>query len=207
MTAPETRRVGEDALLVELSTISAVHAFARAARAHPLASQLVEVVPAQRTVMVMGPIDVVERVVADVSEAGVTTRSTERATTRTVELSVRYDGEDLDELARRLDLSADEIVAAHTAASYSVDFFGFAPGLAYFFGVPSVLHVPRRQSPRTQVPAGSVAIANDYTVIYPAPTPGGWSLIGTLTGEPLWQTDREPPNRVDVGDTVVFRPA
>ncbi len=205
MTTPETRRVGEDALLVELATIGAVHAFARAVRAHPLSSQLVEVVPAQRTVMVLGPIGTVERVVADVSAAGVTTRSSERAATRTVELSVRYDGEDLDDLARRLGRSTGEIVDAHTGAPYTVDFFGFAPGLAYFSGLPPMLRVPRRDSPRTRVPAGSVAIANEYTVIYPAPTPGGWSLIGTLTGATLWQTDREPPHLVDVGDTVIFR--
>ncbi|GAB3300905.1 5-oxoprolinase subunit PxpA [Epidermidibacterium keratini] len=205
MTPPSTRRVGEDALLVELASILDVHALALQVRDHPLASELVEVVPAQRTVMVMGPMAVVQRVVADVTAAYAPPESDERPNSRTIELSVRYDGEDLDELARRLHLTTDEIIAAHTDASYSVDFFGFAPGLAYFSGVPSVLRVPRRPSPRTQVPAGSVAIANDYTVIYPAPTPGGWSLIGTLTGEALWQTDREPPNRVDVGDTVVFR--
>lgn len=189
---------------MQLPSIAAVHAYVRAVREHALADALDEVIPAQRTVMLVGQIEVVREIVRDVPVTGEIADET-RLEARTVELEVRYDGPDLEELAQQTGLEIEEIIALHSGATYSVDFFGFAPGLAYFSGLPEELRVPRRPSPRTKVSPGSVAIANDYCVIYPAPTPGGWTLIGSLIGEPLWETDREPPNLVDVGDRVVFR--
>ena len=85
-----------------------------------------------------------------------------------------------------------------------VGFFGFAPGFAYIDGCPDALALPRRTTTRTRVDAGYVAIAGNQTVVYPGGTPGGWHLIGR-TGERLWDPDRQPPNRLEVGDRVVFR--
>jgi len=92
---------------------------------------------------------------------------------------VRYDGPDLDEVAARLGLTPAEVARGHAEGRYRARFIGFAPGFAYLGGLDARLRVPRRASPRTRVPAGAVAIAGDYTAIYPAVSPGGWNLIGS----------------------------
>jgi KipI family sensor histidine kinase inhibitor len=122
---------------------------------------------------------------------------------RTVVIAVRYDGPDLAAVARARDLSADGVIAAHTAARHRVGFFGFAPGFAYLEGLPAQLRMPRLPTPRTRVPAGVVAVAGPYTCVYPGGTPGGWHLIGT-TSEVLWDTNAAPPNRLQLGDRVIF---
>lgn len=129
-------------------------------------------------------------------------------TGRLVEVPVRYggdDGPDLADVARLSGLSPDELVARHAAAPYRVAFLGFAPGFPYLTGLPRELHVPRLASPRTRVPAGSVAIAGAQAGIYPSPSPGGWRLLGR-TDLALYTPDDDPPARLAPGDRVRFVP-
>ena len=105
---------------------------------------------------------------------------------------VRYDGPDLDEVARLTGLTHAEVVAAHTGTPWRVAFGGFAPGFAYLVGGDPRLHVPRRDRPRPSVPAGSVGLAGEFSGVYPRSSPGGWQLLGT-TDAVLWDADRDPP--------------
>ena len=120
-----------------------------------------------------------------------------------VEVAVRYDGDDLDEVGRLTGLSPQEVVRAHTGSPWRVGFGGFAPGFAYLVGGDPRLRVPRRDEPRTRVPAGSVALAGDFSGVYPQDSPGGWQLIGS-TDAVLWDADREPPALLAPGMTVRF---
>ncbi|MFB2583880.1 5-oxoprolinase subunit B family protein [Herbiconiux liukaitaii] len=120
-----------------------------------------------------------------------------------VEIRVRYDGPDLEEVARLSGLSVDEVIAAHTRSTWSAAFIGFAPGFAYLTGDDRRLDVPRRSTPRPAVPAGSVALAAGYCGIYPRESPGGWHLIGT-TDAVLWDASREQPALLAPGTEVRF---
>lgn len=120
-----------------------------------------------------------------------------------VEIGVRYDGADLDEVARHTGLTPAEVVLAHTGMPWRVAFGGFVPGFGYLIGGDPRLHVPRRGSPRASVPAGSVALAGEFTGVYPRASPGGWQLIGT-TDAVLWDPDRVPPALLTPGSTVRF---
>ena len=120
-----------------------------------------------------------------------------------VEVAVRYDGADLDEVGRLTGLSPDEVVRAHTGTPWRVGFGGFAPGFAYLVGGDPRLVVARRAEPRTRVPAGSVGLAGEFSGIYPRESPGGWQLIGS-TDVVLWDADRQPPALLIPGTTVRF---
>ncbi len=122
---------------------------------------------------------------------------------RVVEILVRYDGPDLAEVAAATGLSERDVVARHSAVEYRVLLLGFVPGFAYLGPIDPSLVLPRRASPRTRVPAGSVAIAGAQTGIYPAETPGGWHLIGR-TAAALFDPRRAPPALLAVGDRVRF---
>lgn len=120
-----------------------------------------------------------------------------------VTIPVRYDGEDLDEVAALLDVSAEELVARHLAADWRVAFSGFAPGFGYAVSGDPLFDVPRRPSPRTRVPAGSVALAGAFSGVYPRESPGGWQLIGRTALE-MWDIDRDPPALLAPGRRVRF---
>ena len=120
-------------------------------------------------------------------------------------IPVRYDGPDLDEVARRTGLPVSEVIARHTAREYRVYLLGFVPGWAYLGDLDPALVLPRRAEPRTRVPAGSVAIAGEQTGIYPCVTPGGWHLIGSTTVR-LFDPALTPPALLAVGDRVRFVP-
>lgn len=124
-----------------------------------------------------------------------------------LEIPVCYDGDcapDLAEVARRLQLSQDEVVQRHSVASYRVAMLGFSPGFPYLLGLDPRLQLPRRDTPRTRVPAGSVAIGGAQSGIYPRELPGGWHLMGR-TPLNLFDLRRTPPNRITVGAQVRFR--
>src|SRR5690606_25340633 len=123
-----------------------------------------------------------------------------------VSIPVRYDGEDLDEVARLLDVSVAEIINRHLAADWQVAFSGFAPGFGYAVGSDPLFDVPRRSSPRTRVPAGSVALAGHFTGVYPRESPGGWQLIGR-TDAVMWDIRRDPPALLAPGTLVRFERA
>src|SRR4029077_6764470 len=118
-------------------------------------------------------------------------------------IPVTYEGPDLEEVSARLKLTPDQIVALHTRPIYRVFLVGFVPGWAYLGPLPEELELPRRHVPRTQVPAGSVAIAGRQSGIYPLPVPGGWHLIGR-TKVKLFLPDSDPPCLFRAGDRVKF---
>jgi KipI family sensor histidine kinase inhibitor len=127
---------------------------------------------------------------------------------RTVEVPVRYggeDGPDLPALARHAGLTEAEVIARHSAAGYVVAMLGFAPGFPYLVGLPAELAMPRRDTPRLAVPAGSVGIAGGQTGIYPLRTPGGWQIIGR-TPLRLFDPHADPPTLLRAGDAVRFIP-
>jgi inhibitor of KinA len=126
---------------------------------------------------------------------------------RDVEVPVCYDAEfalDLAEVSQRLKLAPEEIAKRHADGRYRVLMVGFAPGHPYMGGLEAKLAVPRRDTPRSNVPAGSVAIANQQTVVYPYAIPGGWNIIGRT---PLNSFDafRPRPSLFAAGDRVRFR--
>lgn len=121
-------------------------------------------------------------------------------------LTIRYDGQDLDEVAARCSMSAAAFAERHSAAPYVVAFLGFAPGFAYLSGLPPALSVPRRATPRERVPAGAVGIADAVTGIYPAALPGGWQIIGHVADR-LFDEHQSPPALLAPGDRVHFVPA
>jgi len=120
-------------------------------------------------------------------------------------IHVIYDGEDLDEVANRCGMSTDDVIGIHSAVEYRVFVIGFVPGFAYLGPLDPRLVLPRRESPRKRVPAGSVAIAEAQTGIYPSVTPGGWHLIGH-TNAGMFDVNRSPPALLSVGDIVKFDP-
>lgn len=113
-------------------------------------------------------------------------------------------GPDLEDVAARLGMTAADVVTRHVAVELEVLFCGFAPGYAYLGDLPDALRVPRRATPRTRTPAGSVAIADGMTGIYPDELPGGWPVIG-WTPIRLFDAHRDPPAYLLPGDRVRFR--
>ena len=124
---------------------------------------------------------------------------------REFKIPVVYDGADLEEVARRTGLSTEEFVARHSGRWYDVYLVGFAPGWAYLGDLDPSLVLPRRPSPRPRVPAGSVAIANGQTGVYPFAIPGGWHLIGR-TDTVMFDASRAEPALLRAGDRVRFDP-
>ena len=120
-----------------------------------------------------------------------------------VELPTTYDGEDLDDVARRWGMTRAEAVATHTGTEFTVAFVGFSPGFAYCSGLPPGLAVPRLDRPRPKVPAGSVGLAGEYAGVYPSASPGGWRLLGR-TDAALWDVTREEPALLTPGTRVRF---
>ena len=114
-------------------------------------------------------------------------------------------GEDLEWLARTRDLTTDEVVRLHAGALYRVYMIGFMPGFAYLGGLPEELHTPRRENPRTHVPAGSVALGGIQSAIFSIAAPSGWHMLGRTPARGF-DLRREPPFLIDAGDLVRFKP-
>jgi len=126
---------------------------------------------------------------------------------RRVQIPVCYDEEfalDLDRVANHTSLTPDAIVTLHSSAEYTVACIGFMPGFPFLAGLPQPLHVPRLESPRTKVLAGSVAIANAQAGVYPLESPGGWNVLGR-TPLQLFRVNESPPTLLRPGDRVQFR--
>jgi KipI family sensor histidine kinase inhibitor len=198
-----TRPAGERALLVEVEDLETVHRLHAALRA--LASPgIVELVPGYRTLLVVadpGHAGSLEELAAALPTLELP--PAEAVAGDPVEIPVRYDGEDLDEVARLTGLDADELVRRHTAPNYTVAFLGFSPGFPYLVGLDPALEVPRRDTPRTSIPAGSVGLAGTQTGIYPTASPGGWQLIGR-TEVTLFDPARDPPALLAPGGRLRF---
>ncbi|WP_327307818.1 allophanate hydrolase subunit 1 [Streptomyces sp. NBC_01298] len=123
-----------------------------------------------------------------------------------VTVAVRYDGPDLAAVAGLWGVAPGEVPGIVGAITFRVAFCGFAPGFGYLTGLPARLHLPRRATPRTAVPAGSLALAGEYAGVYPRSSPGGWQLIGS-TDAVLWDPAREPAALFVPGARVRFAPA
>ncbi|MEW1963059.1 urea amidolyase family protein [Microbacterium sp. NPDC077644] len=164
---------------------------------------IVERIPGARTVLVrFDPVRVSSSSLAAVLSATVVDAE-HVPHTREVTIPVQYDGSDLSEAASLLSVSAEELVNRHLAADWQVAFSGFAPGFGYVVSSDPLFDVPRRSSPRTRVPAGSVALAGAFTGVYPRESPGGWQLIGR-TDAVMWDIDRDPPALLAPGTSVRF---
>lgn len=164
---------------------------------------IVELVPAARTVLVR--YDPARTSAAALSARLRSWPAPEQPATAhgEIRIPVRYDGEDLPTVAELLGVSADELAARHRAARWRVAFSGFAPGFGYLVGSDPLFDVPRRATPRTRVPAGSVGLAGAFTGVYPRESPGGWQLIGR-TEAVVWDADRDPPALLAPGTGVRF---
>ncbi|AOT05376.1 urea amidolyase [Arthrobacter sp. U41] len=196
------RAVGTRAVLAELSGTQDVLALQALLLGNPLPGQQ-DVLAAAETVLVTADSPVsARRIAALLLQLGLTApvqRDGELVVIDTV-----YDGEDLAEVGELTGLGTDGVIAAHTGQIWTVAFAGFAPGFGYMVGENQLLEVPRRSSPRTAVPAGSVALAGNYSAVYPRRSPGGWQLIGR-TGAAMWDLDREQPALAAPGHQVQFR--
>ena len=194
------RPAGDRGALIELPDNSAA---VRLARALTGRAEFVDVVPGHRTVLVTWPDEGRPHDLDALVESALATGGTPHEQGRRIEIPVVYDGVDLEEVARLVRLSPEEVVERHMAAEYVVAFIGFAPGFAYLIGGDERLEVPRRQRPRVRVPTGSVAIAGHYSGVYPRETPGGWHLLGR-TSVSLFDPERSRPALLASGDLVRF---
>ena len=190
---------GPRAVLAEFDTLAEVMSASNAWRSAAL-SGVVDVVPAARTVLVVhdGSFDT-SRLVVPTATAPVVW------TSETVVLEVVYDGADLADVAQACGLTVHDVIDLHSGADYMVAFCGFMPGFAYLVGLPPQLQLLRRSTPRTRVAAGSVAIAAEFSGVYPRESPGGWHLLGR-TNATLWDDARTPPALLSPGTSVRFRP-
>ena len=198
------RSYGDRALLVDADDVATVHALDAAVRADPPRG-LVDVVPGDRSLLLTFADGAAARAAA-AAVAGLRPRADVVADAGpVVEIPVVYDGPDLAEVARRTGLAPAEVVARHSGRPYVVRRLGFAPGFAYLGPVDAALRLPRRPTPRTRVPAGAVAVADDTTAVYPGVSPGGWHLLGR-TDVTLFDPDADPPALLAAGRTVRFVP-
>ncbi|MEV6161370.1 allophanate hydrolase subunit 1 [Streptomyces sp. NPDC052052] len=206
----EVLPAGPGALLVELSSgehAEAFHAELLRRRALGELPLVREIVPGARTVLLDGIADRTPDATARLARMLVSWRipPLRRDAGDAVVVPVVYDGPDLGDVAAAWGVTAAEVSRIHAGTEFRVAFCGFAPGFGYLTGLPAHLHVPRRATPRTRVPAGALALAGVYTGVYPRSSPGGWQLIGRMP-EPgaLWNPDREPAALLTPGARVRF---
>jgi KipI family sensor histidine kinase inhibitor len=189
---------GDRALLVETADVAG---FRAALERAPLPGQR-ELVPAARTVLVL-----LDRPPSEADRAALRGLRPEPGTGPQeggIDVPVVFDGPDLADVAELTGRPVRALVAALTTVELTVAFGGFAPGFGYLTGLPAELHVPRRATPRTRVPAGSVGLAGPYAGIYPTASPGGWQLVGR-TDAVLFDVERDPPALLRPGVRVRLR--
>jgi KipI family sensor histidine kinase inhibitor len=200
------RTAGRHALLLELDgpdDVRAWHAEVVRRRETGTGPDAVEVVPGARTLLLDGLPD--PPAVRRELESWAPPAAAPAGETGLVELRVTYDGADLEAVAGRCGVSPDAAADLHAGPEYTVAFCGFSPGFAYLSGLPEPLHLPRLDTPRTEVPAGSVAVAGPWCGVYPSASPGGWLLLGR-TDAGLFDPYRDPPALLPPGTRVRFRP-
>lgn len=220
MTTTRCERLADDALLLHVGAETPPVDPAANARVHRAAARiraaglpwLRDLVPAFASLAVFFDPDAIDadavrrRLDALIDGAAMPEESDLPA--RCIEIPVVYGGafgEDLDAAAAALGLTPDALIARHSAATYTVAMIGFAPGFPYLSGLDPALALPRLATPRTRVPAGSVAIGGAQTGIYPRESPGGWRLLGR-TPLRLFDPTRAMPSLLAPGDRVRFRP-
>jgi KipI family sensor histidine kinase inhibitor len=199
---------GDQALMVQCGSTAEVLAWTAALHGAAWPG-VIDIVPAARTVLVKldgpGRQSVIRqrlrKLRVDLKSFDEAARADRSAD---VVIDVVYDGPDLVEVAEHTGLTTAQVIDAHTATLWRVGFSGFAPGFAYLVDGDPRLRVPRRSDPRTAVPAGSVALAGEFSAIYPRRSPGGWQLIGH-TDAVLWDIERPDPALLTQGMWVQFR--
>ncbi len=191
--------VGPRALLVEVASPAAARSLAVFLR--QACPDVQDIVPAAATVLLDG--------IADHERVGVVLKRWQ-PTAESVEghgpvllVPTRYDGADLAQIADSWGVSRREVVERHTSIEFTAEFCGFSPGFAYLGGLPERWAIPRRPSPRTRVPAGSVAIGGSWCAIYPRASPGGWSILG-VTELSVWDQSRIEPALITAGTKLRF---
>jgi KipI family sensor histidine kinase inhibitor len=193
------RPVGAEALLLEVDDPPAW--FAELSRRRDAGELVVvDIVPGARTVLLDG--------LADPAGVAAAVQQWHPAPSAEqdgplVEIPVAFDGPDLAEVAQLWGTDPAGVADRLTQTAFRVAFCGFAPGFAYLTGLPASLAVPRRETPRTRVDAGSVGLADTYAGIYPTPSPGGWRLVGR-TEMTLFDPARTPPALLTPGTRVRF---
>lgn len=199
---------GDRAWLVEPTDPASIAGFVQHLRAQPL-SVVEDVLPAATTVLVTltsgTDLQTAGRALVEHFEAGSRLEvSAPPDDEDPLVIEVRYDGDDLAEVARLMGMSREQVIDAHTAIAWRCAFIGFAPGFGYLSATDHPLTVPRRPQSRTAVPAGAVGLADGYSAVYPRQSPGGWQIIGT-TSAPMWDLTRDPPALLRPGRRVRFR--
>ena len=192
-------------LLVECADLTATMALHHSLEAADLPG-VTELIPAARSVLLSFDPRITGAERLERAIRGLEGCESASSVPRHVSIPVTYDGEDLAEVADLLNVSPAEVVGRHQAATWEVAFAGFAPGFGYLAGDDELFSVPRRSTPRTRVPVGSVALAGEFTGVYPRSSPGGWQLIGR-TEATLWDLDRQPPALFVPGTIVTFTDA
>jgi KipI family sensor histidine kinase inhibitor len=193
---------GTTALLVEVDSLDEVLALHAALVEHRLEG-VVDIVPAARTVLLVTDPAATSLSSVEAAVQRMTPRPHHRTTGDLVDIPVTYDGADLAEVAELVGRTPAEIVRRHTGSEWTVAFCGFAPGFGYLVQTSGHWDVPRRRSPRTRVPAGSIALAGQFTGVYPRESPGGWQLIGR-TEVPVFDLSRDPAALLRPGNRVRF---
>ena len=212
---PKIREMGDRALLVETGDAIAtdinkgVQVLLYGLVAGNITG-IIDLVPSYRSLMVTFDPLVLDRrdLQAAIAEVWDGRDQIELPESREHEIPVVYGGEqgpDLQWVAEHHNISAEAVIEKHAAVRYRVYMIGFTPGYPYMGELPEDLNTPRRETPRTHVPKGSVGIAQRQTGIYPVTSPGGWQIIG-WTPVNLFDADAEPPARLQMGDWVRFKP-
>jgi KipI family sensor histidine kinase inhibitor len=194
---------GPTAVVIEVDGIDAAIELGSWLRTHRPPG-IIDLVPAATTLLVTasGPSKLIglEELV-DAYETG----GADRMEGVLITIETVYDGEDLEDVGSQSRLSVDDVIDLHSSATYVAAFCGFAPGFAYLTGLDPRLQLPRRPTPRPRVPAGSVAMATQFTGVYPTASPGGWNLLGHTEAVP-WDVGRDKPALIEPGDRVRFVP-
>ncbi len=193
---------GTTALLVELDDLDEVLGL-YAALTEKAPKGVVDIVPAARTLLLVTDPAVTSLSAVEEAVRGTTPREDRRGWGELVEIPVTYDGADLEEVGQLLGCDAAELVRRHTANEWTVAFCGFAPGFGYLTSQTWQAEVPRRRSPRKKVPPGSVALAGEFSGVYPRESPGGWQLIG-WTELAVFDPSRDPVAVLRPGIRVRF---
>ena len=192
---------GPRAILAEFDSLDEVMVAAAQLRAAQVGG-VVDIVPAARTILVQHVDADPDRIAAVLAAGGRRVGPTVDPVVPVV-VPVRYDGEDLPSVAAAVGCSVADVIELHSSGTYVAAFCGFMPGFTYLTGLDPRLQLPRRSTPRSRVPSGAVAIASEYTGVYPSASPGGWHLIGS-TDVVVWDESRPEPALIVPGASVRF---
>lgn len=189
-------------LLIELSSLKETLSLYEAIKQADLIA-IEDIIPAAKTLLIHYTpwLITAEELVFQIRHLEVKAVSARK--TQSLIIPVDYQGDDLSEVAELLGITTSEVIRRHTEQTYHVAFTGFAPGFAYLVADDTKLYVPRRKTPRTRIPAGSVGLAGEFSGVYPQQSPGGWQLIGT-TEIKMWDLSRTQPAFLLPGNEVYF---